>query len=131
MRSHIAFSCTASAWLKCCVVVAPPPPSVPPARSLYLSPSGCGVKFDSLAVEEAMLCVGIPAPLCDTACELVVDAYADDVDGSLLPSVLVRAGVPALGALRVYAALVKVCIITVFIPPLPVTVSLSHTEGAV
>ena len=78
-----------------------------------------------------MQCVGIPAPLCDTACELVVDDYADDVDGSLLPSVLVRAGVPALAALRVYAALVKVCIITVFIPPLPVTVSLSHTEGAV
>jgi hypothetical protein len=59
-------------------------------------------------VEEAMQALGLPAPLCDAACEVVADAHGDCVDGSVLPSALAVAGVTPVDALRVYAALVKV-----------------------
>ena len=72
--------------------------------------SGAGPTFDSLAVEEAMQALGLPAPLCDAACEVVADAHGDCVDGSVLPSALAVAGVTPVDALRVYAALVKVCV---------------------
>ncbi len=51
---------------------------------------------------------GISATLCNTACELVADAHEDCVDGSLLPSVLLQAGVTAVETLHVYTVLVKV-----------------------
>ena len=70
--------------------------------------SGAGPTFDSLAVEEAMQALGLPAPLCDAACEVVADAHGDCVDGSVLPSALAVAGVTPVDTLRVYAALVKV-----------------------
>ena len=56
-----------------------------------------------------MQALGLPAPLCDAACEVVADAHGDCVDGSVLPSALAVAGVTPVDALRVYAALVKVC----------------------
>jgi hypothetical protein len=56
-----------------------------------------------------MQALGLPAPLCDAACEVVADAHGDCVDGSELPSALAVAGVTPVDALRVYAALVKVC----------------------
>ena len=55
-----------------------------------------------------MQALGLPAPLCDAACEVVADAHGDCVDGSVLPSALAVAGVTPVDALRVYAALVKV-----------------------
>jgi hypothetical protein len=70
---------------------------------------GAGPTFDSLAVEEAMQALGLPALLCDAACEVVADVHGDRVDGSVLPSALAVAGVTPVDALRVYAALVKVC----------------------
>ena len=70
--------------------------------------SGAGPTFDSLAVEEAMQALGLPAPLCDAACEVVADAHGDCVDRSLLPSALAVAGLTPVDALRVYAALAKV-----------------------
>ena len=57
-----------------------------------------------------MQALGLPAPLCDAACEVVADAHGDCVDGSELPSALAVAGVTPVDALRVYAALVKVCV---------------------
>ena len=54
-----------------------------------------------------MQALGLPAPLCDAACEVVADAHGC-VDGSVLPSALAVAGVTPVDALRVYAALVKV-----------------------
>ena len=56
-----------------------------------------------------MQALGLPAPLCDAACEVVADAHGDCVDRSLLPSALAVAGVTPVDALRVYDALVKVC----------------------
>jgi hypothetical protein len=71
-------------------------------------PPSSGPTFDSLAVEEAMQALGLPAPLCDAACEVVADAHGDCVDRSLLPSALAVAGLTPVDALRVYAALAKV-----------------------
>jgi hypothetical protein len=56
-----------------------------------------------------MQSLGLPAPLCDAACEVVADVHGDCVDGSLLPSVMLRAGLTPVDALHVYAALEKVC----------------------
>ncbi len=79
-----------------------------PEPLLGLSPPSSGPTFDSLAVEEVMQALGLPAHLCDAACEVVADAHGDCVDGSELPSAFAVAGVTPVDALRVYAGLVKV-----------------------
>ena len=67
-----------------------------------------GISFDSLAMVVAMQALGMPTPLCNAACEVVVDVHMDSVDGSLLPSALLQAGVTGLAGVRVYGVLVKV-----------------------